>query len=176
MRSFLLFAVLFAVPVLSWADCQLIASQQKMTYSRLSAAERQQANAQFITLPEKQIQVQAVCSEPQRIRLFVGSDLSRNGTFSLGSEGEMQIIALNAHVDDRPVQLATVQMNDAIPRTGGSQQLNVVLNQGLAFITDEEVLGKTASVTFSVVSRIKPGTITERTTWRGNLNIKLDVQ
>lgn len=176
MKIFLLMGALLAIPVQSWADCQLIASQQKITYSRLSAAERQQAGGQVITLPEKQLQVQVVCSEPQRIRLFVGSDLPQNGTFSLGSEGEMQITATSAYVDDQPVRLAPVQLNDAVPRTAGSAKLDVALNQGLAFVHGEEVTGKTASVSLRVVSTIKPGSITDRTTWRGNLNIKLDVQ
>ncbi|MFK3709983.1 hypothetical protein [Leclercia adecarboxylata] len=175
-RIFLLMGALLAVPVQSWADCQIIASQQKIAYSRLSAAERQQAGGQPVTLPEKQIQIQVVCSEPQRIRLFVGSNLPQNGTFSLGSEGEMQVTATNAFVDDQSVRLAPVQLNDALPRTGGSAKLDVALNQGLAFVHGEEIRGKTASVSLLVASTIKPGSITDRTTWRGNLNIKLDVQ
>ncbi|MCU6676133.1 DUF1120 domain-containing protein [Leclercia tamurae] len=176
MKAYLLMVAALIAPTCSWAECQLISSQQKVTYSKLSAAERQQAGSETISLPEKQIQLQVVCSEPHRIRLLLGSNLSQNGTFSLGEQGEMLITASSAYVDDQPVRIALVQSSDAIPQSGGSDKMTVALNQGLAFMNGGEIHGKTASVSLTVASKIKPGNITERTTWRGNLNIKLDVQ
>lgn len=176
MKYVLLMVAMLATPMFSWAECQIFSSQQKVTWGRLSAAERQHANGQAIPLPEKQIQVQVVCSEPQRIRLFIGSDMPQNGTFSLGPDGEMQIVASRAHVDDKPVRLAPVTISDAIPTSAGSETLDIRLNQGLAFMDGKEAYGKTASVSFTVMSTIKPGSITEKTTWRGNLKIKMDVQ
>ena len=176
MKRYLLMAVIGLIPCHNWAACELIASQQKIVYSRLTPAERQQGNMPWITLPEKQIQVQVNCSEPQRIRLFLGSDLPRNGTFSLGSEGEMRITASHAYVDDRPVRIAPVHRTDTVLRSGGSEALQASLNEGLGFSNGEEVYGKNASVSLLVAARIKPGPVTELTTWRGNLNINLEVQ
>lgn len=176
MKKLLLMTVILAVPVTGLSECQLFSSQQKVSWSNLSAAERQQAKGQLISLPEKQIQVQVVCTQPQRIRLFLSSDLSQNATFSLGPQGEMQIVAARAHVDDKPVRLAPVNASEAFPASGGSETLNVALNQGMAFMDGTEAYGKTASVLFSVISKIKPGSITEKTTWRGNLKIKMDIQ
>lgn len=176
MKHVLLMVTLLAAPAFGQAECQIFSSQQKVSWSRLSAAERQQAQGQPISLPEKQIQVQVVCSEPQRIRLFIGSDLPQNGTFSLGTNGEMQIVASRAYVDDKPVRLAPVHISDAIPTSAGSETMDVTLNQGLGFMDGKEAYGKTASLSFTVMSTIKPGAITERTTWRGNLKIKMDVQ
>lgn len=176
MRSLLLIVALCAAPVLSWAECQIFSSQQKVTWSRLSAVERQQANGQAILLPEKQIHVQVVCSEPHRIRLFVGSDRSQNGTFFLGPDGEMRIVASGARVDDKPVRLMSVNASDAIPGAGERETMDVTLNQGIAFMDGNEAYGKTATVLFTVMPTIKPGSITERVTWRGNLRIKMDVQ
>ncbi|URN98846.1 hypothetical protein NB069_19640 [Leclercia adecarboxylata] len=176
MKRHLLTIALFAVPAFSWAECQIFSSQQKVTWGRLSAAERQHANGEAISLPEKQIQVQVVCSEPQRIRLFVGSDRPQNGTFSLGPDGEMRIVASRARVDDKPVRLRAVNASEAIPVPGGSETLDITLNQGMAFIDGNEAYGKTATVLFNVMPTIKPGAITERVTWRGNLRIKMDVQ
>lgn len=176
MKCYLLMAAIGLIPCQSWAECQLIASQQKIVYTRLSPAERQQATGPWITLPEKQIQVQVNCSEPQRIRLFFGSDLPHNGTFSLGSEGEMLITAARAQVDDRPVRIASVNRSDTVLRSAGSETLQILLNEGLAFSNGDEVYGKNASVSLLVAARVKPGPVTEQTTWRGNLNIKMEVQ
>lgn len=176
MKCYLLMAAIGLIPYQSWAECQLIASQQKIVYTRLSPAERQQATGPWVTLPEKQIQVQVNCSEPQRIRLFFGSDLPHNGTFSLGSEGEMLITAARAHVDDHPVRIASVNRSDTVLSSAGSETLQVLMNEGLAFSNGDEVYGKNASVSLLVAARVKPGPVTEQTTWRGNLNIKMEVQ
>lgn len=176
MKKYVLMAAVFAIPMSGWADCQIFASQQKVSWSKLSAAERQLAQGQVITLPEKQIQVQVVCSAPQRIRLFIGSDAAQNNTFALGPLGEMHIVASQAHVDDKPVRLASVTASDAALASGGSETADVVLNQGLAFMDGKEVSSKTASVTFTVKSTVKPGSISEKTTWHGNLKIKMEVQ
>lgn len=175
MKSILLMITMLVTPVFGWAECQIFASQQKVSWSKLSAGERQQAKGHAISLPKKQIQVQVICEEPRRIRLFVGSNEAQNGTFSLGPDGEMQITASKAHVDDNAVRIAPISMADAVPRSAGSEELILSLNQGLALMNGNEAYGKRATVTFIVHSEIKPGSIVERTTWRGNLNIKMDV-
>lgn len=176
MKPYIVMAVMMIVPVQSWAECQIFASQQKVTWSKVSPAERQHARGQDISLPEKQIQVQVVCSEPHRIRLFPGSDLTQSGTFSLGSNGEMRIIASHARVDDKSVRIAPVTMTDDAPYSTGSETINIAPDEGLALMDGREVYGKTASLTLTVQSKIKPGAIIEKTTWRGNLKIRMDVQ
>ena len=176
MMKYVLMAAALAAPISGWADCQIFASQQKVSWSKLSAAERQQAQGQAITLPEKQIQVQVVCTAPQRIRLFVSSDLAQNDTFALGPYGEMHIVASDAHVDDKSVRLAPVNGSEAISASGGSETADVALNQTLAFMDGQEVAGKTASVTFTIKSKVQPGSITEKTTWHGNLKIKMEAR
>lgn len=167
---------LLAAPVSSWADCQLNASQQSVSYGRVSAAERQLANDGALTLPEKTVVINVLCDEPQRMRLMVGSSLPGSDRFTLGEAGEMQVMAASAYVDDRPVRIAVVPHADAAPASGGQAQQEVTLNQGLAFVDGAELRGKTASVSLTVHSRLKPTAIGEKTTWRGNLNLKLEAQ
>lgn len=176
MKQYVLMAAMLAAPACGWAECQIFTSQQKVTWSNVSPAERQQANGQRLSLPEKQIQVQVVCREPQRIRLFPASDSPQNGSFALGPTGEMRITASQAYVDDKPVRIAPVAMHDAAPRSSGSDTFVITPNQGLALMDGTEVHGKTASVTLTVQSTIRPGSLIERTTWRGNLKIRMDVQ
>lgn len=167
---------LLALPLSGWAECQLSASQQQISYGRVSAAERQLAPDQQLSLPEKNIIINVLCDQPQRMRLITGSTSSGGGNFMLGQGGEMQVIAASAYVDDRPVQLALVQSADASPASAGQLQQAITPNQGLAFIDGSEVSGKTASVTLTVHSRLNQATISEKTTWRGNLNVKLETQ
>lgn len=176
MKIALLTVALLTLPVSGWAKCQLTASQQKISYGRVSPAERQLAQNGVLALPEKNIVINVLCDEPQRIRLMTGSSLPGNGRFALGDEGEMQIVATSARVDDRPVHIATVQSADAAPASGGHEQQEIVLNQGLAFMDGAEVRGKTASVTLVIHSRLKQTSISEKTTWHGNLNIRLETQ
>lgn len=177
MKVVLLTVALLGVPVCSWADCQLISSQKKVSWGTLSAAERQLAKGQLFALAEKKLQVHVVCSEPRRIRLFINSDLPQNGSaFSFGDAGQMQVIASHSAIDNKPVRIAPVHFADTTPQSGGSEQLEILPHQGLAFVDSQEVYGKNASVTFSVIAKIKPGSVVDKTTWRGNLNIKMDVQ
>lgn len=177
MKLVFLTVVLLGMPVCCWADCQLISSQKKVSWGTLSAAERQLAKGQPFSLAGKQIQVHVVCSEPRRIRLFINSDLPQTGgAFSFGATGQMQVIASQSSVDNKPVRIAPVHFADNAPPSGGSDHLEVLPNQGLAFVDSQEVFGKNASVTFSVIPKIKPGSVVDRATWRGNLTIKMDVQ
>lgn len=174
MKSLYLIISLLALPASSLADCQLTASQQNISYGRISASERQLANDHVLTLPEKKIVINVVCDEPQRMRLVIGSTLSGGSKFTLGDGGEMQVIAASAYVDDRPVRIASVQSADDTPASGGQEQQEITPNQGMAFINGTEMRGQTVSVTLMVHSRLKPAVISEQTTWRGNLNIKLE--
>ncbi|MBZ0058092.1 hypothetical protein [Leclercia barmai] len=176
MKKIVLMVALLAISGRGWAECQIFASQQKVSWGNLSPAERQQVKGPLLSLPEKQFQVRVVCSEPQRIRLFPGSDRVQNGTFALGADGEMQIVASHALVDDKPVRLAPVNLADVLPHSSDSENLAILPHQGLAFMDGSETYGKTATVTFTVRSAIKPGAIVERTIWRGNLKIKMDVR
>lgn len=176
MKSLILMFPLLTLSLSSWADCELTSSQQSVSYGRVSAAERQLAKENALNLPEKKIVINVLCDEPKRIRLMIGSVLPGSENFLLGDGGEMKVFASDALLDDRPVRIAAIQHGEAMPASTGQERQQVTLNQGLAFINGTEARGKTASVTLTVQSQLKPKTITERTTWRGNLNITLETQ
>lgn len=158
------------------ADCQLISSQTNITYGRLSAAERQIHGSNAIELPEKQITLNVTCDVPQRIRLFVGSSTPAGSAFGFGEQGSMSITAENAVVDNDNVRLAVVQKGDATVSASGTSHVALNLNQGIAFIDGQELVGKTASLTLKVIPQFKSGPVTERATYRGNIQVKVEAQ
>lgn len=177
MKLFILWVVMLIAPLYSRADCQIASSQQKVTWNKISPSERQQAKGEDISLPEKRITVQVACSQPQRIRLFLSSnDIQTGSAFGLGTGGTMNVIASDAYVDGKPVRLISVRSDSEVLTAEGVKETEVYVNQGLAFTDDKEVSGSSASVAFTVTGKIKPGAITESTTWRGNMSVRMEVQ
>lgn len=154
------------------AECTLLQNHQSLSYGRLSAAERQ-AQGDIIDLPEKQIVINITCDEPQQIRLFTGTTSPKGGQFGFGNDGVMTVTASQAIVDDNSVRLAVVHAGDASQITNGSQEITSKVNQGIAFVNGKELRGKAASVTLTLKPRFKNGDITDKTTWRGNLRVRM---
>lgn len=71
MKALILAVCAMAFSLHAMADCQLVSSQQKLSYGRMSAAERQAEGNTLIEMPEKQIVLNVICDEPSRIRLFL---------------------------------------------------------------------------------------------------------
>jgi hypothetical protein len=158
------------------AECQLVTSQQTVTYSPLSAMERQSAGGKTIRLPEKQLALNVICDKPQRVRLFFSSSLPRSNIFALGDSGEMKITAMTARVDDKEAMLASVSGANAVLTDSGHQQVDIALNGGIAFLNGDELTGQNISVTLAVNSEVKSASITDREKYRGNLQVKVEAQ
>ena len=158
------------------AQCQLITSQQTISYGSLSAMERQSAGGKAITLPEKQLTLNVMCDKPQRIRLFFGSSLPQGGNFALGEKGEMKFTAMKARVDDRDVLLAPVTSAHGELTAAEASQVDINLNDGIAFVSGDELTGKTMSVTLAVNANIKSAPISDRVKYRGNLQVRVEAQ
>ncbi|HGL4482729.1 TPA: hypothetical protein ACKE6T_003940 [Klebsiella oxytoca] len=173
-RLFLSIPLLLYVSLTS-AECRLLQSQQNLSYGHLSAAERQ-AQGEIIALPEKQVVLNITCDEPQQIRLFTGTATPEGSQFAFGEHGRMLITASQAVVDDNPVRLAAVHAGDASLMTNGADRITAQVNQGIAFVNGQELKGKTASVTLTIKPNFKSGSITDKTTWRGNLRVRMVTQ
>lgn len=158
------------------AECQLVTSQQTVSYGALSAMERQSAGGKAIALAEKQLMLNVMCDKPQRVRLFFGSSLSQGGNFALGEKGEMKFTAMKARVDGKEVLLAPVTSAHGGLTTAGNARVDIVLNEGIAFVSGDELIGKNMSVTLAVNANIKSAPITDRVKYRGNLQVKVEAQ
>ena len=157
------------------AECQVLQNQQNFSYGRICAAERQ-SQVDEITLREKVVVLNITCDDAQQIRLFTGTALPKDGQFGFGDRGVMSVTASQAVVDDNPVHLAVVHAGDGVQKTNGSEKVSIQLNQGIAFVNGQELRGKTASVTLTFKPKFNSGSITDRTTWRGNLRVRMVTQ
>lgn len=175
MKRFLLVITLMLCTAQALAECQLLQNKQNLSYGRISAAERQ-AQGENMSLPEKVVVLNITCDEPQQIRLFTGTASPKGGAFGFGDQGAMLVTASQAVVDDNPVRLAAVHAGDAPLQTNGAEQITARVNQGIAFVNGQELKGKTASVTLTIKPEFKSGAITDRTTWRGNLRVRMVTQ
>jgi len=158
------------------SECQLMASQQTVSYGTLSAAERQAAKEQDVELPERHLQLTVNCDKSQRVRLFFSSSLPKNNAFAFGSEGRMKVTAMNAVVDDREVLLTPVRLPESAITNAGNNRMAVTLDEGAAFVAGDEVSGQHFSLTLAVSSYFKNQPVTEKMTYRGNLQIRVDAQ
>lgn len=165
--------LMLALPFSALSECQLVTSQQSVSYGTLSAAERQVAQ---VELPERNLQLTVNCDKPQRVRLFFGSALSQNNEFAFGSQGKMKVTAMKAMVDNREVLLAPVKLPESAITTAGMTKMAVTLNEGAAFVSGDEVRGQHFSLTLAVSSHFKNQSVTEKVKYRGNLQIRVDAQ
>lgn len=175
MKRLLLATTLMLCTTQVLAECQLLQNQQNLNYGRISAAERQK-QSEVINLPDKVVVLNITCDDAQQIRLFIGTASPKGGQFGFGDQGVMQVIASQAVVDDNPVRLAAVHAGDASLQTNGAEQISAQVNQGIAFVNGQELKGKTASITLTIKPEFKSGSITDRTTWRGNLRVRMATQ
>lgn len=175
MKPLLLMLVMSLCSAQAMADCQLLQSQQQLSYGRLSAADRQ-TQGQRVQLPEKQVVLNITCDAPQRIRLFTGSTTAEGGKFGFGDQGEMTVTAADAVVDNKSVRLVAVHAGDATQVATGTEKVTAHLNQGIAFVDGTELRVKTASVTLTIKPEFKSGSLTDRTLYRGNLRVRMEAQ
>lgn len=158
------------------AECQLVTSQQSVSYGALSAMDRQMAGGKAITLPEKQILLNVMCDNAQRVRLFFGSSLPQGNDFALGAQGKMTFTAMKARVDDKDVLLAPVRTSHGAVTSPGANTADIALNEGIAFVDGEELSGKNISVAIAVNSQVKSQSITDKVKYRGNLQVRLETE
>lgn len=155
------------------AECELNSTQRSVDYLPVRPAERQQAGDKPVALPEKQFVLYVHCDKPQRIRLFFDSAYAQNGRFALGNRGEMNITAGQAVADDRDVMLVPVRSAGAPITAEAAKRSRIVLNQGIAFVQGEEIEASQLSVVLNVASMMESQAITDRVTYRGNLQIRV---
>lgn len=88
----------------------------------------------------------------------------------------MKFTAMKARVDDREVLLAPVTSAHGELTAAEASQVDINLNDGIAFVSGDELTGKTMSVTLAVNANIKSAPITDRVKYRGNLQVRVEAQ
>ena len=85
----------------------------------------------------------------------------------------MNITAGQAVADDRDVILVPVRSAGAPITAEAAKRSRIVLNQGIAFVQGEEIEASQLSVVLNVASMMESQAITDRVTYRGNLQVRV---
>ncbi len=136
------------------AECDVTVSETTVDYGKLSNSELTSHRGGVYTLDEREVRVNAVCSEPQEMALFISDD-SGQRRFRFGDSGDIVISAQQAVLDGKPVDLGkTLTHGSFEPKQERNRKKLLVLNNdGLLPVRNGEV---PVGQQFSVLLRIRP--------------------
>lgn len=163
-----------------FADCNVTVSDSNVDYGRVSSNEVSQHHGDWYSLDERDVRINAFCSEPQAIALFI-SDSSGLRRFRFGENGDLLITAQQGMLDGRSVDLGKTRTHGAFSPMGSKnrRKLLVLNNEGLLPVRGGDVaIGQQ----FSLVLHLKPALKTGKHSSSGdeelltNLNVQLETQ
>ena len=176
----LFLATILTVSAPVFADCNVTVSDNNVDYGRVSSNEVSQHHGDWYSLDERDVRINAFCSEPQAIALFI-SDSSGLRRFRFGDNGDLVITAQQGMLDGRSVDLGKTHTHGEFYPMGSNnrRKLLVLNNEGLLPVRGGDVaIGQQ----FSFVLHLKPALKTGRHASSGdeelltNLNVQLETQ
>lgn len=141
------------------AECNVSVSDTTVDYGKLSNSEITRHRSGVYTLDEREVRINAVCSEPQAMALFISDD-SGLRRFRFGDNGDILISAQQAVLDGKPVDLGKTLIHGSfVPKQERNRRKLLVLNNdGLLPVRNGEVpLGQQFSVLLHIRPALKPG-------------------
>lgn len=162
------------------SECNVSVSDTTVDYGRLSHNEITSHRGGVYTLDEREVRVNAVCSEPQTMALFISDD-SGLRRFRFGNNGDILISAHQAVLDGKPVDLGkTLTHGTFVPKQERNRKKVVVLNNdGLLPVRNGEVpVGQQFSVLLHIRPALKEGeqSAQDETNLLTNLTVQLESQ
>lgn len=147
------FAALFFSGIVR-AECNVTVSENTVDYGKLSSSEVSAHRGDRYILDEREVRVNAFCSEPQSIAIFVG-DGSGLKRFQFGNAGDVLVTAQQGLLDGRPVDLGkTLTQGSFMPKQGRNRKNVLVLNnEGLLPVRNGEV---PVGQQFSFILHLRP--------------------
>lgn len=164
----------------AFADCNVTVSDNNVDYGRISSNEVSQHHGDWYALDERDVRINAVCSEPQAMALFI-SDSSGLRRFRFGDSGDLVVTAQQGMLDGRRVDLGKSRTHGAFSPTGtrNRKALLVLNNEGLLPVRGGEVaIGQQFSVVLHLRPALKAGQLSSsgEEELLTNLNVQLETQ
>lgn len=162
------------------AECDVTVSDTNVDYGKLSNNDITSHRGSVYTLDEREVRVNAICSEPQAMALFISDD-SGERRFRFGDNGDILISAQQAVLDGKPVDLGkTLTHGSFVPKQERNRKKVLVMNNdGLLPVRNGEV---PAGQQFSVLLHIRPAlkqgihAVQDETNLMTNLTVQLEAQ
>lgn len=140
------------------AECDVTVSDTTVDYGKLSNSEVTSQRGGVYTLDEREVRVNAICSEPQAMAIFISDD-SGQRRFRFGDSGDILISAQQAVLDGKPVDLGKTLTHGSfvLKQERNRKKLLVLNNDGLLPVHNGEVpVGQQFSVLLHIRPALKP--------------------
>jgi hypothetical protein len=135
------------------ANCQVSLSKHDVSYGQIKQTDTVATVKQWSTLDDRQLQLIAYCSEPQKIALFFDGKMG-DQAFSFGDKSRLIVTASHATLDGKAVQLNhTTNHGQFMPMGKIVDEHPVRAGQGLIPVQGGEVL---VGQQFSLTLTLKP--------------------
>jgi len=140
-RSFvkrMLLAGLFCVSAVR-AECDVTVSENTVDYGKLSHSDISHHRGEMYALDEREVRVNAICSEPRTMAIFISDD-SGLKRFQFGDNGDILVSAQQGVLDGKPVDLGKTLTQGSFTPAGRHKRKMVILNNdGLLPVRNGEV-------------------------------------
>lgn len=171
---------MLSVSATSLADCSVSVSDSTVDYGRISRSDVNNLHGDWYGLDERDVRINAFCSEPQNMALFISDGSGLRG-FRFGESGNIIITARQAMLDGHAVDLGKTNIHgDFIPMGNKNRRTALVLNNdGLLPVRGGEVAtGQQFSLMLHLKPTLKSGHVysSDEDELLTNLSVQLDVQ
>lgn len=120
-------SIFFTTPSFA-SECRVTSSRPVVDYGKLVPGQEEHlAKGNMYPLNERNIVVNAFCSEPKKISLLFNG-MTKNGVFNFGENGFVTIEASQAILDGKHVLLGNIRDRGNMSFTGALKDRVVILN------------------------------------------------
>ncbi|GHD96635.1 hypothetical protein GCM10011445_36720 [Pseudocitrobacter faecalis] len=180
LRSLMFLVSVLTVSSPAFAECNVTVSNNNVDYGRISSNEVSQHHGDWYSLDERDVRVNAFCSEPQAMALFF-SDSSGLQRFRFGDNGNLVITAQQGMLDGRRVDLGKSRTHGIFSPMGTKNRrtLLVLNDEGILPVRGGEVaIGQQFSFVLHLKPALKAGQHSSSADEEllTNLNVQLETQ
>jgi hypothetical protein len=177
--SLLLVMGMQAVSAAPANNCQLLLGDSQIDYGTVtrSALNPLTKYPRYLSFGKRVVTATAVCATPTRMSLFFRGSASPNNLFRFGEHNGFVVHAMQAQLDNRPVQLAPLAAPGQ-PAGAGGASVTLMPGQGVTVATSDGGIGRQLSLQLEVEAYLSDSTahVTAAQTFEGSTSIELHAE
>jgi hypothetical protein len=179
MASVLLVIGMQAVSAAPANNCQLLLGDSQIDYGTVtrSALNPLTKYPRYLSFGKRVVTATAVCATPTRMSLFFRGSASPNNLFRFGEHNGFVVHAMQAQLDNRPVQLAPLAAPGQ-PAGAGGASVTLMPGQGVTVAASDGGVGRQLSLQLEVEAYLSDSAahVTAAQTFEGNTSIELHAE
>lgn len=160
------------------ADCQVSISQSTLNYGQIKRGDVVNTVKEWSALAERNVQLNVYCSEAQKMALFFNGQAGDQQVFTLGNSSRLAVVASNAMLDGKSVQLSQTESHGTFVLSGQSRdELPIRNGQGIVPVSGGVAMtGQQLSVTLKVKPALNHNELNVRDKHSLNSAIQIQVE